>query len=139
MRMRTTRDTVKTAHRRPQSIETISYSKRQSFVTLGTVKKMRAFRRLFVEVTEKPFSPTEISASPRRIFEQLSALHVKCSGPDCRDGGIFLLPTIIQDMLQNQETERLLMEMCPGRVPSASNKPMHVRCQNMFCIRILLV
>ncbi len=111
-------------------------SDRQSFVA-GTRKNAHAFRRLFVEVTEKPVGPTESSASPRRIFEQLSALHVRCSDPDCRDGGIFLLP-IIQDMLQNRETERLFMEMCPGRVPSPSNQRLRVRCQNMLCIKILL-
>lgn len=102
-----------------------------------TLVPTRTFRHLFVEVTEKPIGPTKSSRSPRRIFEQLSALHVRCSDPACRDGGIFLLP-IIQDMLLNQETERLFMEMCPGRVPSPSNKRIRVRCQNMLCIKILL-
>lgn len=121
----------------PQNTEKNTRSDRQFCATALTLATTRAFRRLFVEVTEKPIGPTESSTSPRRIFEQLSALHVRCSNPDCRDGGIFLLP-IIQDMLRNQETERLFMEMCPGRVRSPSNKRIRVRCQNMLCIKILL-
>ena len=98
----------------------------------------QAFRRLFVEVTEKPIGDIESIAVPKRIFEQLSDVHVKCSNPRCRHGGVFLTP-IIREMLLNEESERLLMEMCPGRVPSSTNRFVRVRCQNMFCIKVLLV
>ncbi len=97
-----------------------------------------AFRRLFVEVTEKPIGDIESIAVPKRIFEQLSDVHVKCSNLRCRNGGVFLTP-IIREMLVNEESERLLMEMCPGRVPSRTNKWARVRCQNMFCVKVLLV
>lgn len=98
----------------------------------------QAFRRLFIEVTEKPIGDIESIAVPKRIFEQLSDVHVKCSNPGCRHGGVFLTP-IIREMLQNEERERLLMEMCLGRVPSRTNRWARVRCQNMFCIKVLLV
>ena len=98
----------------------------------------QAFRRLFIEVTAKPIGDIEIIAVPKRIFEQLSDVHVKCSNPRCRKGGVFLTP-IIREMLVNEESERLLMEMCPGRVPSRTNKWARVKCQNMFCIKVLLV
>ncbi len=98
----------------------------------------QAFRRLFVEVTEKPIGDIESIAVPKRIFEQLSDVHVKCSNPRCRNGGVFLTP-IIREMLLNEESERLLMEMCPGRVPAHANKWARVRCQNMFCVKVLLV
>ena len=98
----------------------------------------QAFRRLFVEVTEKPIGDIESIAVPKRIFEQLSDVHVKCSNPRCHNGGVFLTP-IIREMLVNGESERLLMEMCPGRMPSRSNKLARIRCQNMFCIKVLLV
>ncbi len=98
----------------------------------------QAFRRLFIEVTEKPIGDIESIAVPKRIFEQLSDVHVKCSNPRCRNGGVFLTP-IIREMLVNEENERLLMEMCPGRVPSRTNKWARVRCQNMFCVKVLLV
>lgn len=98
----------------------------------------RAFRRLFIEVTEKPIADIESIAVPKRIFEQLSDVHVKCSNPRCRHGGVFLTP-IIREMLLNEEPERLLMEMCPGRAPSRTNKWVRVRCQNMFCIKVLLI
>ena len=98
----------------------------------------QAFRRLFIEVTEKPIGDLESIAVPKRIFEQLSDVHVKCSNPRCRSGGVFLTP-IIREMLVNEESERLLMEMCPGRVPSRTSKWARVRCQNMFCIKVLLV
>ncbi len=101
-------------------------------------RKSQAFRRLFVEVTEKPIGDIESIALPKRIFEQLSEVHVKCSNPRCRNGGVFLTP-IIREMLVKEESERLLMEMCPGRVPSRTNKWARVRCQSMFCIKVLLV
>ncbi len=100
-------------------------------------QKSQAFRRLFVEVTEKPIGDIESIALPKRIFEQLSDVHVKCSNPRCRNGGVFLTP-IIREMLVKEESERLLMEMCPGRVPSRTNKLARIRCQNMFCIKVLL-
>ncbi len=80
----------------------------------------------------------EGSAFPRRLFEQLSDLHVKCTDPDCRDGGVFLSP-IIREMLQHEETKQLFVEMCPGRVRVPSNRIVWVRCQKMFCIKVLLV
>ena len=101
-------------------------------------QKSQVFRRLFMEVTEKPIGDIESIAVPKRIFEQLSDVHVKCSNPRCHSGGVFLTP-IIREMLVNEESERLLMEMCPGRIPSRSNKLGRVRCQNMFCIKVLLV
>jgi hypothetical protein len=97
-----------------------------------------AFRRLFIEVTAKPIGDIESIAVPKRIFEQLSDVHVKCSNPRCRNGGVFLTP-IIREMLVNEESERLLMEMCSGRVPSRTNKWTRIRCQSIFCIKVLLV
>ena len=95
------------------------------------------FSRLFVEVTEKDVGPAHSGVPPQRILEQLSTVHVKCSNADCRDGGVYLMPTILE-MLEHREPERLYMEMCPGSVPSVNNKLMAVKCQNMFCIRIRL-
>ena len=107
-------------------------------VTNGQSATGHAFRRLFAAVTEKPIGDIESIAVPKRIFEQLSDVHVKCSNPRCRKGGVFLTP-IIREMLVNEESERLLMKMCSGRVPSRSNKLTRVRCQNMSCIKVLLV
>lgn len=126
---------MKATHPRLQKPET---SNQPLPVVAARLEMTRAFRRLFIEVTEKPIGAIERDASPRRIFEQLSDVHVKCSDPNCRNGGVFLAP-IIREMLQNEEAERLVMEMCPGRVPSSNRKLVRVRCQNMFCIKVLLV
>ncbi len=98
----------------------------------------RSPHRLFVEVSEKAIGPTESSAPPKRVFEQLSTVHVKCSNPECRGGGVHLMP-IILEMLEHGETERLFMEMCPGRVPSPNNRAVRVRCRNIFCVKVLLL
>lgn len=94
-------------------------------------------RRLYVEVTENVVGANEGNAFPKRLFEQLSDLHVKCTNPECRDGGVFLSP-MIWEMLQQHETKRLFMEMCPGKVPLPGNRSAWVRCQKMFCIKVLL-
>lgn len=113
-------------------------SDRTSPVGARCLKGRRAPRRLFVEVSEKTIGPTESSAPPKRIFEQLSTVYVKCSDPKCRDGGVHLMP-IISEMLEHGETERLFMEMCPGTVPSPTNQAVRVRCRNMFCVKALLL
>ena len=103
----------------------------------GTTKPGATHRRLYVEVTENVLGANEANDFPKRLFEQLSELHVKCTNLECRDGGVFLSP-MIREMLQHQETKRLFMEMCPGRVPLPGNKSGWVRCQKMFCIKVLL-
>jgi hypothetical protein len=124
------------AHLRLQKTEAKGNS--QAAAATNNETRTAQFRRLFVAVTEKPIADIESIAVPKRIFEQLSDVHVKCSNRRCRNGGVFLTP-IIREMLVNEENERLLMEICPGRVPSHSNKWVRVRCQNMFCIKVLLV
>ena len=102
----------------------------------GARKPGATHRRLYVEATEN-IAGTKESIFPKRLFEQLSDLHVKCTNPKCRDGGVFLAP-MIWEMLQHHETKRLFMEMCPGRVQLPGNKSAWVRCQKMFCIKLLL-
>jgi hypothetical protein len=131
---------MKATHLRLEKTEArdVKHNVQLSAVADGQSGTGHAFRRLFVEVTEKPIGDIESIALPKRIFEQLSDVHVKCSNLRCRNGGVFLTP-IIREMLVKEESERLLMEMCPGRVPSRTNKWARVRCQNMFCIKVLLV
>ncbi|MDX1487157.1 MAG: hypothetical protein R3268_03075 [Acidiferrobacterales bacterium] len=100
-------------------------------------KRGTAHRRLYVEVTENAIGGNDGIGFPKRLFEQLSDLHVKCTNPDCRDGGVFLGP-IIREMLQNEETKQLFVEMCPGRVRLHGHRLGWVRCQKMFCIKVLL-
>ncbi len=102
-----------------------------------TGKPTTLHRRLYIEVTENVIGANEGSAVPKRLFEQLSELHVQCTNPDCRDGGVFLGP-IIREMLQNEETKQLFVEMCPGCVRVPGNRLVWVRCQKMFCIKVLL-
>ena len=72
-----------------------------------------SFRHFIVEVTERCEGALLNGPARRYEFEQLPDFHVQCSGPDCRHGGIAVAP-IIQEMMGDHETERLVMEMCPG-------------------------
>lgn len=122
----------------PQKTGNNECSNPSSAVLSSRRQRKRTPRRLFVEVSEKAIGPTENSAPPKRIFEQLSTVHVKCSNSDCHDGGVHLMP-IVLEMLEHGETERLFMEMCPGRVRSSSNRNARIRCRNMLCIKVLLL
>ena len=131
---------MKTTHLRLEKTEAkdVNRNVQPRAVTNGQTGTGHAFRRLFAEVTKKPIGDIESIAVPKRMFEQLSDVHVKCSNLRCRKGGAFLTP-IIREMLANEESERLLMEMCSGHVPSRTSKLARVGCQNMFCIKVLLV
>lgn len=137
-RMHVKRNTVKEEH--PWSPKATTGGRddddQQSFNAAS--KPGAAHRRLYMEVTENVMGANEGSAFPKRLFEQLSELHVKCTNPDCRDGGVFLGP-ILREMLQNEETKQLFVEMCPGRVRLPDKRAVWVRCQKMFCIKVLLV
>jgi hypothetical protein len=136
--MHTKPNTVNEANRRPLKAVTNGRNRNDQQSSDAAAKPGRAHRRLYVEVTENAISANEGNAFPKRLFEQLSDLHVKCTNPDCRDGGVFLSP-IIREMLQNEETKQLFVEMCPGRVRLPGNRLVWVRCQKMFCIKVLLV
>ena len=135
--MHVKRDTVKEEHQRPLKAVTGGSDQNDQQSSRAAAKPATAHRRMYVEVTENVMGANEGSVFPKRLLEQLSDLHVKCTNPDCRGGGVFLSP-IIREMLQNEETKQLFVEMCPGRVRLPSRRPVWVRCQKMFCIKVLL-
>lgn len=104
----------------------------------GLLKREYKFFRFVVEVAERCDGALLNGPVRRYEFEQLPDFHVQCSGPDCRRGGVAVAP-IIREMLGDHETERLLMEMCPGRVPLPDRKTVFVKCQSMFFIRLHFV
>lgn len=94
--------------------------------------------RFSVEVIERRDGALLNSPMRRYEFNQLPNFHAACSDPDCRQGGVYVTP-IIWEMIMDNETERLLMEMCPGRVALADKSPVRVKCQGMFFIRLHFV
>lgn len=88
-----------------------------------------------VEVVERREGALLNSPMRRYEFNQLPNFHAACSDPDCRQGGVYVTP-IIWEMILDNETERLLMEMCPGRVALADKSLIRVKCQGMFFIRL---
>ena len=102
------------------------------------LKREYIYFRFVVEVAERCDGALLNGPVRRYEFEQLPDFHVLCSGPDCCLGGVAVAP-IIREMLGDHETERLVMEMCPGRVPLPDKQAVFVKCQSMFFIRLLIV
>lgn len=98
----------------------------------------RSLCRFSVEVVERCDGALLNSPMRRHEFNQLPNFHVVCSDPDCHQGGVYVTP-IIWEMIMDNETERLLMEMCPGRVALSDKSPLRVKCQGMFFIRLHFV
>ena len=110
----------------------------QQPVHAALLKREYKYFRFVVEVAERCDGALLNGPVRRYEFEQLPDFHVLCSGPDCCLGGVAVAP-IIQEMLGDHETERLVMEMCPGRVPLPDKQAVFVKCQSMFFIRLRIV
>lgn len=106
-------------------------------VAVPSSRECSAFR-FSVEVIERPDGALLNNPMRRYEFNQLPNFHAACSDPDCRQGGIYITP-IIWEMIMDNETDRLLMEMCPGRLVLAGKSPVRVKCQGMFFIRVHFV
>lgn len=103
--------------------------------TVAMLDRKCSFFHFVIEVAERCDGALLNGPAHRYEFEQLPDFHVQCSGPDCHAGGVSVAP-LFQEMLGDHETERLVMEMCPGRVPFTNKKTVYVKCQGMFFIRL---
>lgn len=104
-------------------------------VAAATSGHGRSYRSFIVEVVEAHGVSTRNGPPRRYEFERPPEFHVQCSNPGCHDGGVLIAP-IVREMLANHETERLLMEMCPGRVLLSGTGTARVKCEGMFFIRL---
>ena len=121
--------------RRPRTSELSSRGDRSLLATAMMQDREHSIHRFVVEVAERCDGALLNGPVRKYEFERLPDFHVQCSGPDCRHGGVAVAP-IAQEMIGDHETERLLIEMCPGRVPLPGNKTVFVKCQGMFFIRL---
>lgn len=128
---------MKALLRRPQANELSSHEGQPARVAAATPEKY-SFRRFIVSVTERRDGALLSGLARRYEFQQLPDFHLQCSDPHCRNGGILLTP-IVREMLEDHENERLLMELCPGRVSLPDKKTVRVKCQGMFVIRLHFV
>lgn len=111
---------------------------RPSYLVEASSTRPRSLCRFSVEVVERRDGALLNSPMRRYEFNQLPNFHAVCSDPDCHQGGVYVTP-IIWEMIMDNETERLLMEMCPGRVALADKPSVRVKCQGMFFIRLHFV
>lgn len=108
---------------------------RPTYMVAVPSTQARTLCRFSVEVIERPDGALLNNPMRRYEFNQLPNFHAACSDPDCHQGGVYVTP-IIWEMIMDNETERLLMEMCPGRVVLADKSSVRVKCQGMFFIRL---
>lgn len=97
-----------------------------------------SFRRVVVEVTEGRDGVSPSGPVRRYEIELMSDFHIACSDPGCRNGGVAIAP-IAREMMAVRDTERLVMEMCPGRISKPGQRSVRVKCQGLFSIRLRFV
>lgn len=121
----------------PQRLTTneVDSGNQSARATVTMLDRKCSFFRFVIEVAERCDGALLNGPAHRYELEQLSDFHIQCSGPDCHAGGVAVAP-FLREMLEDHETERLVMEMCPGRVPLLDKKTVYVKCQSMFFIRM---